>query len=817
MNRNKKLARDVAAALAGTCVLAAMPPRVLAQDAPRALLEEVVVTAQRREQVLQDVPIALQVVSADLIDDIAAEDMGDLDGFVPGLRISAGSPTQPKFAIRGIQTSDFGVGTDPAVGVYVDGVYAARSGASLLAFNDIERIEVLKGPQGTLFGRNSAAGAVSIVTRQPADEFDALLRLRAGEYGKQRVEGMVNVPLAEGLALRMNGLYNKSDGWIEDAATGEDLLTEDNWAGRAVLRWDIAEGTTATLGWDHDEIDQRARPAIGIVPVSPVTGVAFPADPGTFLDPRKARVYNDVVGNEESRSLDGVTLVVDHAFGWADFRSTSAWRQFETLNREDEDGTNLPATYFDTANVEDNESWYQEFKFSGQSDRLDWVAGVSWYSESAKQASDTHALTDSIDTLGINLGVYEDAGLVFPDGSPIPLYTFTSSVLEAYGLPSMLGLPWREVMYNDGDFEATALFGDVIWHLTDKTNLTVGLRYTHDAKEFSWRNGPHETPELDALVAMLVEGGFFDQSVPEPFPIPPETYRLADLIFRIDTPNGGAGRVTRKDSWDDLSPRIVIDHAVSPDVMVFGSLTKGYKAGGYNSVEVGSRFENEDVWNVEAGVKSLYSHVGLIMNASVFYYIYEDKQAIALVTGVDESGVPQYLVDTGDEEAWGIDAELRWQPYDQVTLFANLAFIDATYKDKVTFEGVDLSGEPTGEPYFSAALGASYVWKLGPAGDLDLSARYAYLGESRCNEDSEAQGNCRSTGRVPVGEAQHRTDVRLAWTSEDDRWGVAAFVTNLFDEQYVTGINNITATTFGTPFASISEPRQWGVEVSLGF
>lgn len=808
-HEKKTLARAVAAALAGNCLLVALPQSSLAQDGARTVLEEIVVTAQRRDQVLQDVPIALQVVNVELIDDIAAEDMGDLNGFVPGLVVSSDSPTQPKYAIRGIQTSDFGVGTDPAVGVYVDGVYAARSGASLLAFNDIERIEVLKGPQGTLFGRNSAAGAVSIITRQPADDFDALVRLRLGEYDKQRVEGMLNVPLAEGVALRLNGLYNKSDGWVEDAATGKDLWPEDNWAARAALRWEIGADTSATLSWDHDEIDQLARPAIGVVPVSPDTGVAFPADPNDYIDPRKARVHNDVIGNEESRSLDGVNLIIDHGFGWADLRSTTAWRQFETLNREDEDGTNLPANYFDTANVEDNESWYQEFKLSGQTDRFDWVAGVSYYSESAKQASDTHALTDSIDTLAVNLEIYEDVGLITPDGT---LYGFTSAVLAENGIPlTMLGLPWREVMYNEGDFQAAALFGDVIWHVTDRTNLTFGLRYTHDSKEFSWRNGPHETPELDATVAALVAGGFFDV-----FPIPPEAYRLTDIVFRVDTPDGGAGKVTLDESWDDLSPRLVIDHAVNPDVMVFASLAKGYKAGGYNSVEVGSQFDNEDVWNVEAGVKSLFSHVGLIMNASVFYYVYQDKQAIALVTGVDGSGVPQYLVDTGDEEAWGVDAEMRWQPYDQVTLFANLAFIDATYKDKFVND-TDLSGEPTGEPYLSASLGASYVWTLGAAGKLDLSGRYAYRGETRCNEESEVQGTCRTSPAFDVGEDQHRTDVRLAWTSDDDRWGLAAFVTNVFDDQYVTGVNNISADTLGTPFASISEPRQWGVEFTAAF
>src|SRR6187549_1343194 len=218
--RRNKVAYAVHMVLAGTGLVSLLPGVAMAEDAVAEEIEEIVVTAQLRSQSLQDVPIAIQVVDRQLISDVAAENMGDLNGFVPGLVVSATSPTQPRYQIRGIQTGDFGVGTDPAVGVYVDGIYAARSGASLLAFNDIERIEVLKGPQGTLFGRNSAAGAISIVTNQPANEFDSLLRVRFGQYGKQYYEGMINTPITDSLALRMNGVYNKSDGWLKDAATG---------------------------------------------------------------------------------------------------------------------------------------------------------------------------------------------------------------------------------------------------------------------------------------------------------------------------------------------------------------------------------------------------------------------------------------------------------------------------------------------------------------------------------------------------------------------------------------------------------------------
>jgi iron complex outermembrane receptor protein len=198
------------------------------------------------------------------------------------------------------------------------------------------------------------------------------------------------------------------------------------------------------------------------------------------------------------------------------------------VNLEDEDGTNQISTYFDTGNFENNESIYQEFRFSGQNDRLDWVAGVSYYKEDADQVSDTHTFTDAVDTLGTNLDIWNQLGL------PFPLYGGTSAILEPFGV-TMLGLPWREAMYNHGKFEAVAAFGDVIWHVNDKTNLTLGLRYTQDSKEFTWINGPHETPELDQLVATLDQAGAFD---PFGFPCRPGALSLPGL--RV--PRGHAAR-----------------------------------------------------------------------------------------------------------------------------------------------------------------------------------------------------------------------------------------------------------------------------------
>jgi iron complex outermembrane recepter protein len=822
IRRGTTVAQAVAAVLAGGIGVFGAPQHALAQqevEKPTGVLEEVVVSAQRRDQALQDVPISLQVVDQDLINDTGATDMGDLNGFIPGLVVSDGSPTQPKYALRGVSTGDFGVGTDPAVGVYVDGIYAARSGASLTTFNDIERVEVLKGPQGTLLGRNSAAGAVSIVTRQPViGEWQGNLRARFGDYGKQVYSGMLNAPIGDSVALRVTGVYNSMDGWIEDAATHKDLNTEKEYSFRTALRWEIADATSATLTWDYDNLDQLARPAIGIVPVSDAYPfVAFPADPATYLNPLKAKVMNDVVKNDESRDLNRFTLVFDHDFGWADFRSSTAYTDFSTNNREDEDGTNLkPHLYFDTANIEDNQSWYQEFKFSHSDDTLDWVAGVSYYSEDADQTSDTHTYTDSVDAVLVNLCALCDPETGIPATPDGTLFNFTNYLLSldpsTSGI-SLSNMPWQEAMYNHGQYSAAAVFGDVIWHATDRMNLTFGLRYTSDKKDFSWLNGPRVAAELDATIGVLEAAGWFDYMNSIGIPLTPESYKF-DLVF-ANNPAIEGQKVKKDDSWSDLSPRFVIDYEVNGDVMLWGSIAKGYKAGGYNSVEIGSVFEPEDVWNYEAGVKSVFPDINLLVNSSVYYYLYQNKQAISLVTQTE--GVPRYVIDTSDEEAWGVDLEARWQPIADLTFSANVAYIDATYSDKKTREGVDLSGDPTGEPYWSLSLGADYVVSLGEYGHTDFSAQWGYRGETRCNQGGTLQGTCQVSPNFKVGESKQRLDLRASWTSDGDHWGAAVFVTNVLDDQYVDGVNNLTAETFGTPFASITAPRQWGIEASYQF
>jgi iron complex outermembrane receptor protein len=794
-------------ALLGCMVLgassAAWAQQAAAPAAPQdeaTTLDTIKVTAQSREQELKDVPIAISVINADLIDDVAATDIGDLDMFVPGLDVGSDSPTQPRYAIRGISTGDFGIGTDPAVGVYIDGVYSARTGGAMLAFNDIERIEVLKGPQGTLFGRNSAAGAVSVITNKPANVVEGNARIRVGEDGRRYLSGLFNLPIGERNAVRFSALSNHSDGWMTDAGSSQKLNPQDTWALRTAWRSELGESTTLNLSWDYENIDQLARPAVGLVALDPYPATApYPADGNSYLNPLKAPVYNDVRLNEESRTFNGLTLQIDHAFPWGSLQSTTAFRDFDTENREDEDGTNRINLYFDTANIESNRSYYQEFKFSGVSGSLDWVAGASWFKEDADQTSETNLFTDSIGTAMGNLPAY----------GGVNAFAMLDQILEMAGLPlRMQGHQWTESMVNHGKAEAYAAFGDVIWHANDRLNLTFGLRVTHDRKEFSWLNGPRQAQTLDATIAMLDAAGFWQMIGLDP------AMFMQDFVFAFGELEGVKAK--RKDSWTDLSPRFVVDYALNDNTMVFGSLAKGYKAGGFNSVQPLSEFENEDVWNAEFGIKTVFPEQKLSLNASTYYYVYQDRQAISLDLNTAGSGVPRYITDTSDMQAWGVDLDLQWRPIQGLDLNLGAAFIDATYKNGDS-NGSDLSGDPTGEPYLSATAGVGYTWMINDGGDVRFSLQHAYRGKSRCNSDSGVQGDCNRYPAFSVGEAQNRTDVRVQWTAQNGHWGMGLYGNNVFDERYVVGVNNISASVLGTPFASISAPREVGIELNAKF
>jgi iron complex outermembrane receptor protein len=760
----------------------------------------VTVTGNGRAQQLQNVPIAVQVVTSEQIDKLAASNLGDMNGYIPGLAVNADQPTQPFFALRGIGTGDFGIGTDAPVGVYVDGVYTGKTGGALLNFNDVKRIEVLKGPQGTLFGRNSAGGAVSIVTNDPSGTFAANGLVRLGNYGTRHVEGMVNAPLNDDFALRVSATGQFSDGWQRDAATGQRERGDHAWGTRAALAWSPSTETRTTLSWEHEDLDQRALPVIGLLATP-----AFGADPSTYRDPRKAPLMNDAIGDKESRRFDGGTLRIEHSLPWAEFTSTTAVRHFNSLNRADSDGTNVESSFLETGNVESNTTWQQEFKLAGHNDLVDWLGGASFFHEKACQASEIHTNTDSLDTL-------------FGNVAGIAPFATINGLAQAVGVDGidLSGQSWQENMINVGSYKSFALYGDAIWHVAAGTDLTTGLRLTRDEKQFSWYSPLRSAPGVDPQLAALNAGDFFPTLVGAGALSQADADALQGLVSQNQLINGQGANTAPlqvRRSWTNASPRVVIDHHFGADTMLYASVTRGYQSGGFNALSVNGGYAPETVTSYEIGAKGQVAAANLTYSAALFHYDYDHLQSLTLVTTGTSSGLPAYEVSSSAQKANGLDVDLRWKPTPSLSFYGAAELLDQTFKTNVASDGTDLHGQPVGTPKLTATLGTDYRVPVA-GGMVDATLQGAYTGATRCNADAAAQGTCLRTPSFQVGSARTRIDARLGWDSAPvgtPRWGVALVVDNLTDRRYVTSVNYIAA-SLGSPYATISPPRFVAVE-----
>ncbi len=783
----------------GARAQAAAPAPDAAASAPVDDATVVVVTAQGRKQEVQKVPISIQLIGPDQIAKIGAVNLAQVADFVPGLTIDASQPTQPSYALRGLGNGDFGIGTDAPVGVYVNGVYTGKTGGALLNFNDVKRVEVLKGPQGTLFGRNSAGGAISIVTNDPDSQQLVSGLVRAGNYGTAHVEGVVNQPLGEDLSVRISAVGEKSDGWATNADDGKKNPQAHTWGTRLGVRWSPTDATSAVLTWEHEDLDERPRPiwAAG----------SYNADGTiTYIDPRHETLRNDVIGGVESRNFNGLNLRIEHEL--TDkilFTSTTGWRHFNSVNLEDNDGTDNPATYLATGNFEKSTTFEQEFRLAGKNKTADWLVGASFANEHSAQTSRVDTNTTTLDPL---------VGGAFAS---------LTGLGQAVGLPdfNLLGQGWQEGIQNTLASHSEALLGDVIWHVGDKVNLTTGVRFTQDTKKFSWYNPLRSAPGLDSQLAIL-SPAFFQQLV-DAGALDPTTaaqssgavQQLQSTNIEFKNPDWAAAPVYTSKTWHNTSPRVVLDYQLTPDTMVYGSVTRGYQAGGFNSVSTqanGGRFDPETITSYELGAKGRFAEAGVTYSASLFHYLFKNLQSINLVQP-DGAAVPFYAITVSNVEATGLDGELQWQVAAPLRVFANGEYIDQKYQGQSNPVGNDLTGQPYGTPRVSMAAGLAYTVALA-GGMADFSLQGSHIGATRCNADSATQGSCLTTPAFKVGEAHDRVDTRLGWSAPGNHWGMALIVNNLLDKRYVTSLSNLSA-SIGVPYtASVSDPRKIQVEFS---
>jgi len=800
----------LAGASAGARAQAAAPAPGATASAPAGDVQVIEVTAQGRKQEVQKVPISLQLVGPDEIAKSGAVNLSQVADFVPGLTVDASQPTQPSYALRGLGNGDFGIGTDAPVGVYVNGVYTGKTGGAMLNFNDLKRIEVLKGPQGTLFGRNSAGGAISIVTNDPDGQHTASGLVRVGNYGTVHAEGVLNQPLGEDFSIRLSAVGEKSDGWATNTVDGKKNPQAHTWGTRLGARWSPSDSTSVVLTWEHEDLKERPRPAWAVATSDGAGGVA------SWIDPIHAPLSNDVVGGKESRLFNGMNLRIEQEL--TDkilLTSTTGWRHFNSVNLEDNDGTGNSATYLATGNFEKSTTFEQEFRLNGKSTTADWLIGASFASEHSAQTSRVDTNTTTLDPVLFNVLNGEGFGL------PAPPFSLLTGIGQTAGIPdfNLLGQDWKEGIQNTLSSHSEALMADVIWHVGDHTNVTTGVRFTQDTKKFSWYNPLRSAPGLDAQLAVmspdffqqLVDAGALDAATAAQLTQLAQGLQATNIEFT--NPDWAAAPVYTSKTWHNTSPRMVIDHQLTPDAMVYGSITRGYQAGGFNSVSTqanGGRFDPETITSYELGAKGRIPGAGVSYSASLFHYLFKNLQSITL----DHStAVPVYVITVSDVEATGLDAELNWQVASPLRLYVNGEWIDQKYKSQKNLApgANDLSGQPYGTPSLALAAGIDVSVALA-GGKAAWSLQGSHVGATRCNADSQAQGGCLTTPAFKVGQARDRFDTRLGWSN--DHWGAALIVTNLFDKRYVTGLSNLSAAV-GVPYtASVSDPRKFQIEIS---
>lgn len=712
-------ANDLIKRAAGALLLLIAAPG-LAQD---AVIEEIVVTSQKREQSLQDVPLSVAAFAGDYIQEAGIKDVRDLSGMTPGLSIKSRGETEGSVFIRGIGSQAPGIGADPAVGIFIDGVSASRGTNATAAFFDVERVEVVKGPQGTLFGRNASAGAISIITKRPDFDYNGVsLLLGAGDEGQLKYQAIGNLAVNDKLALRLGVNHDERDGLYTNSVTGQGLLDRDHTnirLGALFQPTDTWESFLSVEWIDMENLDAIVTDADAFQ-----STIAQNAPPGPQTLESTRLVWSNEWGLSDSLSFTSLTGFYTH-----DVRVTPV----------DADEIDVPVATF--VEPQENDSFSQEFRLNGSTDTLDWFVGASYMKE---ELGFTTALDydEAIVAAIFGLNDLDVDNLDACDGSA----DFDLDGDGAGDTGLLTGLPLcplvSETPFGDNETTSVAVYGDVTWHATDLVDLTFGLRYTRDEKDMFYGNPA--TPGL-----------------------------LGVLDFQIFGPLT-SGNVSAKDDWSSVDPRIAINYAISDDTSIYANIARGYKSGGINrqvndflpNPQILNTFDEETNNAYELGVKSRFAGGRAQLNAAVFFNDYSDYQLETLV------GIVPEVFNIGDIETKGFEADGRFLIGDNLELIATLAILDTEVVSSL--DPAILGKETPQAPETSGSIAVDYRRPAG-TGELQLSGNYQYSSDfwfdifNTLRQDSYGVVN-----------------LRAGYEAENERWGIAVVGDNVTDEEIYT-------------------------------
>lgn len=700
----------------------AFSPATLAQD-DTAIFEEIVVTVQRREQSIMDVPVAVSALSGAEIQAAGIKDMFDLQQNVVGLLVGQSqTSTSTYFSIRGVGSTANNFGVESSVGMYVDGVYRSRQSSLVNDLADIESVEVARGPQGTLFGKNTSSGAIIIRTTRPSQDRDAYVEATAGDFGLVKFGAASNFSLGENSAMRATLFASQRDGYVDDAVLGDDFHNDrDRWGAR--LQFAIGEtgdDFNMRIIADYAEIDEVC--CVGIsqvdglvsqtslptgIPVfgsdAAIAGIGgtiftdFPYPPG-FFPPNVVtgvgfedyRVAYDSVPQSTNEDM-GLSAEFNVALGESTtFTSITAYRTFDTFDTIDADFTNVPL--ISRTNDAEIESLSQEFRFTGEiGDSVSYVAGAYYFG----QEIDTETFTgDPSGALGL-LGTYIDA--TTPElGDAVTLVNTVAGLVgppyPTAGTPFPAGVFARDNVNQDQD--GWAVFGQADWSITDKFMLTLGARYTDETKKINsvytqTAQGPR--PDLDALGLI---GCQLDQppgcfaTLPPGLQVPPDFADPNTLAVFIPYSFDGWGSyefpplAPRPDqqaelSDDQVTGTVKMSWFPNETTLVYLSWASGFKSGGTNVDRIDPSFDTifgpETSESIELGVKGEWGPVQ--MKFAIYDVTYDDFQEQSF------AGTGFNLQNAGKLSTQGFEAEVLWRPTDSTEIQANYSRNEGEYDE----------------------------------------------------------------------------------------------------------------------------------------
>ena len=825
MSTNTLRLRSLLAMGASAVALTALAQPALAQDASGTELEELVITAEKREQSLQDVPVAVSAFTSERRDIAGITGIQDFVNFTPGMNYSG----TDRVSLRGAGRNTFYIGNDPGVASYSDGFYSASSSELFKSPLFIERTEILRGPQGTLYGRNAIGGAINQISKLPDQEFGGEIRAAYGNYERTRIEGVVSLPVADNLRFKVGGSQDwQREGFIKNIGGANDGATIK----RTYFEFQVEAEPTERLSvwarynrsnWDDtmgvgDRLANLVTPYDTTLPFGPI-GQLVPnaqfgyatANPGV-TDPYVSNTNTNGYGQLRGNHVLATNVTYD--LGFATLKYIGGFQQYNYQTGGDYDATSRTAAisipgmavpYFPTTTTDFDENkryFSNEINLTSNSDGpLRWILGLYQYHEEYKQR--------------IQLANPNQVQLATP--------------LTLRGTPAAAN-PSRNFADGQANLEsnAWAVFGQGTYEINEQFALTAGLRYTKDKKS------GFETQRLVILSPAIASGA-----------------AAFDVSTDIDgNPNNGVQNFrSLSDSWDAVTGTVNLDWTPDDDTLVYAKYSRGYKSGGFllGTLAPDPTADQEQVDAYEIGLKKTLGR-RFQLNGAAFYNDFKDMQLNLSQLNAAGTAAANNFVNV-DAEAYGVELEALWRPIANLDLSASYGYLHTEitkgccFYDPADPGALDPNATPSGgfvmsngtrlvfqtlegsriyqSPKHKFAGNANYTFNFDP-GSLILSATYTWTDETTYQPFKSA------ANKVPAYDV---TDFRVLWNDADDRYTLIGFVKNAFDERGYTSNGSTTPTAiFDIPnpgpglvqtrtaiTRGLIQPRTYGVELQYRF